>query len=303
MGKTLCGIVALIVCAALAPALAAASAARVSYVALGDSYSAGEGNGPFDGDCHRATRSDSAYPRMLPSLVDYVSAPSFHACTGAVTADVWRRRQPNRSAQRVQTTYVNHSTRLVTLTIGGNDLRFSSIVAQCLLPTDCTKSSLADEVRGGLVTIGPKLVDTYEQVRERMDPGGYLVVAGYPRIFASGPDSDCKPFISAREADWIDSLVDGGNARIAAAVRAARQASGNVSYVDVSDDFAGHELCTEDQWLYGLHPDFDEGPTLIKGSYHPTRSGQRAYANAFAAFFRRPEIRSAIVPPGPVKLR
>jgi lysophospholipase L1-like esterase len=289
--------VALIACAALAPALAGATAPRVSYVALGDSYSAGEGNSPFDGDCHRATRSDSAYPRMLPGLVDYVSAPSFHACTGAVTADVWRRRQPNRSGQKVQTTYVNHSTRLVTMTIGGNDLHFSSIVAQCLLPTNCTNSDLADEVRADLTTIGPKLVNAYEQVRERMDPGGYLVVAGYPHIFASGPDSDCKPFISVPEAAWIDSLVDSGNARIAAAVRSARLHSGNVSYVNVTGDFAGHELCTEDQWLYGLHADFDEGPTLIKGSYHPTRAGQRAYANAFDAFLERPAIRTAIVQP------
>lgn len=288
---------ALLACAALTPALAGATAARVSYVALGDSYSAGEGNSPFDGDCHRAARSDSAYPRMLPGLVDYVSAPSFHACTGAVTADVWRRRQPNRSGQKVQTTYVNHSTRLVTLTIGGNDLHFSSIVAECLLPTDCTKSELADEVRADLATIGPKLVNAYEQVRERMDPGGHLVVAGYPHIFTSGPGSDCKPFISAHEAAWIDSLIDSGNATIADAVQSARLHSGNVSYVNVTGSFAGHELCTEDQWLYGLHADFDEGPTLVKGSYHPTRAGQRAYANAFAAFLERPAIRAAIIGP------
>lgn len=296
-GKTLCALVTLIACATLATAPAAATAPRVSYVALGDSYSAGEGNGPFDGSCHRAQRSDSAYPRMLPGLVDYISAPSFHACTGALTADVWRRRQPRRSAQRVQTAYVNHSTRLVTLTIGGNDLHFSSIVAECLLPTDCTDSDLADEVRADLATIGPKLINTYEQVRERMDPAGYLVVAGYPHIFASGPGSDCKPFISAHEAAWIDSLIDSGDATIAAAVQSARLHSGNVSYVDVRGDFAGHELCTEDQWLYGLHANFDEGPTLIKGSYHPTRAGQGAYANAFAALLRRPQIRAAIAQP------
>jgi len=289
--------VALIACAALAPALAGAAAPQVSYVALGDSYSAGEGNGPFDGSCHRALRSDSAYPRILPGLVGYLAPPSFHACTGAVSADVWRRRQPDRGAQRVQTAYVNRSTRLVTLTIGGNDLHFSSIVAECLLPTDCTESDLADEVRAGLATIGPKLVNTYEQVRARMDPAGHLVVAGYPHLFVSGPDSDCKPFISNREAAWIDSLVDSGNARIAAAVSAARQQSGNVSYVNVVGDFAGHELCTADQWLYGLHADFDEGPTLIKGSYHPTRAGQHAYAKAFATFLRKPTIREALTQP------
>lgn len=289
----------MIACVVLVPAPAGAAAAvpRVSYVALGDSYSSGEGNGPFDGNCHRAQRSDSAYPRILPSLVGYVSAPSFHACTGAVTADLWRRPQPKRDGQKVQTDYLSSSTRLVTLTIGGNDLGFSSIVAECLLPTNCTESGLAGEVRAGLATIEPKLVNAYERVRARMDPGGHLVVAGYPHLFISGPGSDCKPFISSHEAGWIDSLVDSGNARIAAAVRAARQNSGNVSYVNVTDDFAGHELCSDDQWLYGLHVSFDEGPTLIKGSYHPTRLGQRAYANAYAAFLRRPAIRAAIVQP------
>lgn len=288
---------ALVACAALVPALAGATVPRVSYAALGDSYSAGEGNGPFDGSCHRAERSDSAYPRILPSLVGYVSAPSFHACTGAVAADVWRRAQPNRGGQEIQTHYLSPSTRLVTLTIGGNDLGFSSIVAQCLLPTDCTESDLADEVRAGLTTIGPKLVNTYERVRAGMDPAGYLVVAGYPHLFVTGADADCKPFISSHEASWIDSLVDSGDAKIAAAVRAARRHSGNVSYVNVVDAFAGHELCSDDQWLYGIHPAFDEGLNLIQGSYHPTRAGQRAYANAFAAFLSRPAIRTALTQP------
>ncbi len=288
---------ALIACAALCTASAAAGAPRISYVALGDSYSAGEGNGPFDGSCHRAQRGDSAYPRILPGLVGYLAPPSFHACTGAVTADVWRRAQPNRDGQKVQTRYLGPRTELATLTIGGNDLHFSSIVAECLLPTDCTESDLADEVRAGLTTIGPRLVNTYERVRAQMDPAGYLVVAGYPHLFVSGPDSDCKPFISSREATWIDSLVDSGNTKIAAAVRAARLRSGNVAYVNVSGGFAGHELCSEDQWLYGLHADFDEGPTLIKGSYHPTRAGQRAYANAFATFLRKPAIRTVLTQP------
>lgn len=288
---------ALIACAALAPALAGATAPRVSYVALGDSYSAGEGNGPFDGDCHRATRSDSAYPRILPGLVGYIAAPSFHACTGAVTADVWRRPQPNREGQKVQTAYLSPSTKLVTLTIGGNDIGFSSIVAQCLLPGDCSESGLADEVRAGLATIEPKLVAAYEHIRADMNPSGYLVVAGYPHLFTSGPEADCKPFISGHEAAWIDSLVDSGNAKIAAAVRAARRRGGDVSYVDVTGDFTGHELCSEDQWLYGIHPDFDEGLNLVQGSYHPTRAGQHAYATAFADFLGRPAIRTALTRP------
>lgn len=160
------------------PQAAAANVAPVAYTALGDSYSSGEGNDPFDGSCHRAKRADSAYPRILPKLAGYVGVPSFHACTGAVIADIWKRPQPKRQGQSTQTDYLSHSERLVTLTVGGNDLHFSSILAECLLRLDCTRSTLAREVEADLSMIGPKLVDAYTHVRAAIDPAGYLVVAG-----------------------------------------------------------------------------------------------------------------------------
>jgi lysophospholipase L1-like esterase len=280
------------VCAHLAPLGATAAAPEVSYVALGDSYSSGEGNHPFDGKCHRAQRSDSAYPRMLPALVGYVALPRFHACTGATIADVWLRPQPRRGDQRIQLEYLSPSIKLVTLTIGGNDLGFAEIVIKCLLPTDCTKTKLAERVEGRMQRIKAELVALYARIRQRMDPDGLLVVAGYPRLFVPGPDADCKLFISAREAAWMNSLVSRGNGRIAEATRAARGQSGNVAYVDVSERFSGHELCSEEPWLYGIELTLGNG--LYKGSYHPRRSGQQAYAASFATFLRQPAIRAAL---------
>jgi lysophospholipase L1-like esterase len=292
MKLTLCVALSLVACAALPVGAVAAVGTPVQYAALGDSYSSGEGNRPFDGPCHRAQQADSAYPRMLPSLVGYLAAPAFHACTGARIADIWQRPQPRRGSQAIQIQYLDASTDLVTLTIGGNDLRFSSIVKHCLLPGDCSDGGFAERIEAGLGTIQAELENLYRRIRVRMDPGGYLVVAGYPHLFRSGPEADCKRFISSGEAAWINSLVDRGNARIAAAVRAARQDSGNVAYVAVDERFAGHELCTEDAWLYGIKIVLGDG--LIKGSYHPTKSGQRAYAAAFAAFLRRPAIRAVL---------
>lgn len=290
MRLALCTVLAVVACAC--PVLAKAAIPQAQYVALGDSYSSGEGNGPFDGPCHRARQADSAYPRMLPGMVAYLTEPAFHACTGATIADVWRRPQPKRGPQGVQIQQVDASTDLVTLTIGGNDLGFSSIVKRCLLPGDCSDGGFADRIEAGLGTIQAELTEAYLRIRARMDPDGYLVVAGYPHLFRSGPEADCKRFISSREAAWINSLVDRGNSRIAGAVRATRQASGNVAYVAVDERFAGHELCTGDQWLYGIKLVLGDG--LIKGSYHPTKSGQRAYAEAFAAFLRRPPVRDAL---------
>ena len=289
------GFFVLVVFAALPP-VAATAAAPIPYAALGDSYSAGEGNRTFDGSCHRSKRSDGAYPRILPSLVGYISAPDFHACTGAETPDIWKRAQPNRPGQQVQTSYLSSTDRLVTLTIGGNDLYFSPIVKRCLNPFkgDCSESKLAAEVDAKLATITAELIDVYTQVRARMDPDGYLLVAGYPHLFTLGPEAGCQLSISAHEAFWIDSLVNRGNARILAAVREARLRSGNVSFVPVVGSFAGHELCTEEQWLHDINPSPLEPKNLFQGSYHPNRSGQRAYANAFAEFLRKPAVRSAL---------
>ncbi len=289
------GFSVLVVCAALVP-VAAAAAAPVPYTALGDSYSAGEGNGPFDGSCHRAKREDSAYPRILARLVGYISFPDFHACTGAITADILQRAQPDRPGQQVQTSYLSRTDRLVTLTIGGNDLYFSPIVKRCLNPFkgDCSESKLAAEINAKLATITAELVDVYTQVRARMDPDGYLLVAGYPHLFTLGPEAGCQLNISAHEAFWINSLVNRGNARILAAIREARQRSDNVFFVPVVGGFAGHELCTDEQWLHDINPSPLEPKHLFQGSYHPNKRGQLAYATAFAEFLRKPAVRSAL---------
>lgn len=270
----------------------------VPYVALGDSFSSGEGNPPFDGSCHRAKQGDSAYPLMLPGLAVFpLAARGFHACTGAVIADVALRGQPHRRGQQAQVEYVDASTRLVTLTIGGNDVGFAQIVKRCLFRRDCTEGLLGEKVRERLATIRGRLAGAYRLIRERMDPGGYLLVAGYPRLFLPGPDAGCEKFISRKEAEWIDSLVIQGNTKVAKAVADATASAGNVAYVDVTERFAGHELCGEEEWLHELHFSLREGLNPFKGSYHPTESGQHAYAEAFAGALRRPAIRAALTSP------
>jgi len=276
--------------ALLALASPASAAEPISYVALGDSFSSGEGNGPFDGPCHRAQESGSAYPQMLPSLVGYLAQPLFRACTGATIADVLRLPQSSRGNQRIQLEYVNPATELVTLTIGGNDLGFSKIVFACLRRRNCTKhDDLVNGVEDDMAAIKAQLVNAYTRIRERMSPSGMLVVAGYPRLFRKS-EGRCGFFFSAEETAWINSLVIRGNRRIAEAVRASRTRSGNVAYVDVSESFAGHELCgDEDPYLHKIQLAFSRG--LVKGSYHPNADGQAAYARAFATLLRSPAIR------------
>jgi streptogramin lyase len=107
------------------------------YVALGDSYSSGEGNPPYElgtntegetpDKCHR---SAAAYGPLLSE--DLALAPmTFKACSGAVTNDIF---EPNATnpAEPAQLSWLRSDTKTVTLTIGGDDAGFVPILERCV---------------------------------------------------------------------------------------------------------------------------------------------------------------------------
>src|SRR4051812_16820609 len=98
-----------------------ANAAPVSgYVALGDSYSSGLGTDTAytGGSCDRSAAAYSALWSAAHPGVPYASL----ACAGARTADV-----------AVQASQLPAGTSLVSVTVGGNDVGFSSIMTTCAL--------------------------------------------------------------------------------------------------------------------------------------------------------------------------
>src|SRR5277367_6073782 len=110
---------------AAAPAAEAASA--VSYVALGDSYSSGLGAGDYISSSGSCDRSTNAYPEQWADANSPASFVSV-ACSGATTADVLAS----------QVSALSASTTLVSITIGGNDAGFSSVMETCVLASTST---------------------------------------------------------------------------------------------------------------------------------------------------------------------
>ena len=109
------------------------------YAALGDSYSAGAG-GYFpdtDGASNRCLRSRQAYAPLLAADASLGSL-TFVACSGATTSDlVSPNHQHNVDARsgQVEEAQINAipvHTKTITLTIGGNDAGFSSVLASCI---------------------------------------------------------------------------------------------------------------------------------------------------------------------------
>lgn len=208
---------AVLLLAAVVPT--AGAAPRPSVVVLGDSYASGEGLPSATGDCGTETVRSWGARVALGIGADL----QLVACSGAEVADVTgsgpQERQPQLAA-------VGGPADVVLLTIGGNDLGFVEIVADCLgfagleePPTEATLRDggwtalldAEDRDRGCDVTQGELLeriaafgaadrfplpdgstgsmADVHAAVaRAAVTGGGRLLVVGYPSLFAPVAD-------------------------------------------------------------------------------------------------------------------
>jgi len=155
-------------------------------------------------------------------------------------------------------------TDLVTLTVGGNDVGWSTAVTACLGGTDeqCTGALAVVDARitGQL----PALLDAvYAQVAAAA-PHAHVVVTGYPRLFS--PEFGAYLAASPAELGGLNAAADTLDAVISdASVRAGFQ------YVDVRSRFDGHGANSPDAWILGASD---------PGAFHPTVDGYRAYTAA-----------------------
>ena len=203
-------------------------------VTLGDSYSSGSGihrnasdyddHGPPAHSFDRSTRlGSSACQRELdetpgPRLAARIDADSvFVACAGAVIREI--------PAQvRAADIPGDGSGTLVTMTIGGNDLRtergenWPDALLRCITSAGCDRSSneMANfaEIRHDLTAVYVDIGKEYPEITFR--------VLGYPRLMQSDRWCEGVTGVGRDEADFIDEQVDRLNAEIGDAVGARR---------------------------------------------------------------------------------
>ena len=234
------------------PALLAAPAhaAAPSYVALGDSYSSGVGTRSYIADGTSCRRSTYAFPELVAAQKGY--ALTFKACSGARIPDVTNGQLGALSA----------GTDYVTISVGGNDAGFSSVLTECAKPgwaSDCggridtAQAYIRSSLPGALSSL-------YAAIRGRA-PSAKVVVVGYPRIF-NGEDCNAATFYSPSEESRLNATADLLNSKLAAAA-AAR----GFGFADPTSRFVGHAVCDTPEWLNGLSNPISE-------SYHPNRTGQ-----------------------------
>lgn len=242
----------LLVIALAAAGCGAATSVAVgaTYVALGDSYSSGVGTGSYtlSSTCKRSVY---AYPYLFASGRAGTSL-TFLACTGAKTTDVL--------SNQVSTQPPMPKADVVTVTAGGNDIGFSSLISQCVT-SDCT-AAIASAKSWASTNLPGLLASLYGGIAAHLNTNAHVVVLGYPKLFPE--TKSCTTGITVTEekaANDLATTIDGLTGTAAAAY-------GNFTYKSAIAPFAGHDVCAGSKaWLNNLNL------LNTSESFHPNRTG------------------------------
>ena len=239
------------VVSALAITTPAAAQSSVNYVALGDSYSSGVGAGnyiPSSGSCDRST---NAYPQLWANAnapASYVSV----ACSGATTSSVIS----------TQLSTLSGSTTLVSITVGGNDVGFSSVMETCVLESTNACVSAIDNAENEMATQLPGELNNVLGDIGTDAPNAQVVVLDYPQLYDLSQSAWCIGLSNTDRVDLNQAAND-----LDGQIQSAAGRYGD-TFGDVRSQFTGHQICDSSSWLHSVDW-FDLGE-----SYHPTAAGQ-----------------------------
>jgi hypothetical protein len=326
-------------------------AAQPFWVALGDSYSSGEGAGEYkidrnsDGDftdpgedtdflscpsspgstcavrtqnfCHRSTTAYSQISAFSQELgYANFTAREFHACSGAEAKNILPRAiggvgQTDNDWPYVATDDVpqlDHSgisgADMVTLTIGGNDAMFATLLEKCFLHLDCPIAQYENsdqtwaEFMHEWILAGVR-VRVRKALRQTCSaaPGATVYLLGYPKLFPEhGAVPGCtNPLFNGdrvlqwtvNEQLWLNEVADDLNS----VLEQEAQASGAYFVGMYSDYFKGHEICgsaVESDSYFNAPRTRSEVVFHGRGIFHPTETGYKSgYRQTFMDFLRQ----------------
>jgi lysophospholipase L1-like esterase len=254
-----------------------------TLLALGDSYSSGEGAGHYepgtDTSANTCHRSANAWPTLLADRRHMSARPSL-ACSGARVADVLTG-HPSGEAERrrSQIGRITGNPDVITITVGGNDLGFIDVLENCMALNCVNHYHLptGDELDKAIDRLARDLPAAYRRIQAAA-PAARVVVVDYPKLF---PDSDpanptpncaADGLITPAEGNYLNDKVERADVAILDAARLA-----GVTAVDVSTAMEGGELsCAGTQYINHASPQLK----VLSGSFHPNAAGQDRLASA-----------------------
>lgn len=282
------------------------------YVALGDSFSSGEGAGSYSPDSDRdenstadrlgkfvddylipgdhteakptdfCHRSDNAYGPIIAGQNDFAGGAIFDACSGAVTQDFVTANKDN-DGEGPQFDAITKDTTLVTFSIGGNDMGFGDVLQDCVVDGATCEEKNEAEFQRKLVSLKPVLILRYADAKKRASDDARIIVVGYPHLFPDEPSNSYRNLLFAQDQVWMNGKGDQLNEMIAAAAREA-----GVEFIDPTDAFNGHGIGSDDPWFNDISLGGPGWAPTDPGSLHPNAAGQAALAELVQEQLERP---------------
>ena len=307
---------------------------KLDYLALGDSYSSGEGDvekndfghkyyrdytdneeqkktGQPREKCHISTRS---YPYLLARgmelALDNPRQWNTVACSGATTWDAKMQSSDKYEGQgkgarndnsprlrgfdthalklqainemipgrQKQLEFVKlYKPRVITLTMGGNDIGFGDKIKTCVMAADTCKFAQSQ----GRTQLAKEILDQfdnlkafYEELYKASDSKAKIYVVGYPQFINGSKEASCPANIGMLNSEERE-MMKNGVVYINKVIKQAAEAAG-VKYLDVENSLEGHRLCDKgESYVTGVAM---WGSSELQESFHPNFRGHQAIA-------------------------
>lgn len=280
---TVAALAALLTTALVITATPAGATGTDRYVALGDSYAAAPLVPLQTGLPAGCLRSDHNYPALVAKglgIRDFTDV----SCSAATTDDMFAPQRLTGGDNAPQLDALTTDTTLVSVTIGGNDIGFGSIIQECATRSplqpfgsackDFYTASGTDALAVKIEQAATKIAATLDAIAERA-PEATVVLAGYPAILPdTGPG--CFPVVPFSPGDvaYLRSVEKALNAMLEQQAEAA-----GARYADTYTPSIGHDVCTlpGTKWIEGLIPTAPAAPV------HPNSLGTAGQAQAVLA--------------------
>ncbi len=282
---------------ALGCALAAASAAILAgsalaeavptgtqYVAMGSSYASGPGLPDIiDQACIRSAHN---YPHQVAAATGLRVVDV--SCSGAITANIIKRPQHTRAGavMPLQINAITPDTRLVTVSIGGNDLNLvgsmltdsSCAVITGSVPRLCAHlTGLRPPTPTAIATVEKSLTTVISMVRARAPHATVMLIQYLPAFDSASTTCAAAPMQHTEAATIRQTYED----LFHATGRVAAQTG--VTLISVPDAEA-HTACSADPWVNGYVGLPTTGHAALRaGAFHPNLEGTTRIAQEVIA--------------------
>ena len=259
---------------AVAAVFAGAAEAAPRYTALGDSFAAGPliPNPVAPLGCLKSSNNYGRIAQRTLAFAEYRDA----TCSGAETEDMFAPQNVSPGGPNPpQLDSLSADTRLVTLTIGGNDIGFSDLAQDCVSVWPFGSPCRDRYTRGGdqisaLIAATASRVDAVLDAMRLRSPLAKVLVVNYSAILPHS-GSGCWPRmpVTPRDVAWLRSKHVELNGML------AQQAAANGAViVDVYGASVGRDACAGSgtRWVEPYIPGNAAAPL------HPNLRGMQAMA-------------------------